>query len=212
MCRAHKDNSYSLRYWDKVTSKLNMVYKVREANQPTEHEIASLSCKRPPETERASFEISSRKLMPFQVETSASTSSGVKKSLSSEEIACELKKLVTKLVAESHLIRHCVNLQHNVFQMSRHLSIQHQIHNFSNVFGPFIFLSVGLVCILSVFLFYGVIRQGSEVLHICIYMYVPCIYVIADKCDYKAHFYLGCVFIPPDGLCRSGVNKRERQH
>ena len=48
-----------------------------------------------------------------------------------------------------------------MFQMSRHLSLQHQIHDFSNVFGPFIFLSVGLVCSLSVLLFYGVIRQGS---------------------------------------------------
>ena len=91
---SHKDISYSLRYWDKVTSKLNMVYLVKEANQPTEHEIASPSCKRPPEG--ASFEISTRKLMPFQVETSASTSSGTKKSRSNEEIAGELKKLVTK--------------------------------------------------------------------------------------------------------------------
>ena len=45
--------------------------------------------------------------------------------------------------------------------MHRHLSIQRQIDDFSAIFGPFVFLSVGLVCILGVFLFYGVIRQGS---------------------------------------------------
>ena len=79
---AHQDISLSVRYWDKIN--LNMVFKIKEANQPNVHK---LSCTRPPE--RAS------QSMQLQLEASESTTNGRKKSLSNEEIATELKKLVS---------------------------------------------------------------------------------------------------------------------
>ena len=76
-----------------------MVYKVREANQPIEPAIASLTCMRSPE--RASFDLSPRNMSPFQLEALASTARGIKKNLSNEDIVDELKKLVSSCSIES---------------------------------------------------------------------------------------------------------------
>ena len=96
---------------------------------------------------------------PIQLEAKTVAMWGKNKGLSDEEAAEELKKLVSNTPVPSCHVTHIFMFS---FQMSRHLSIQRQIHDFSTVFGPFIFLSVGLVCVLSVLLFYGMIRQGSR--------------------------------------------------
>ena len=86
-----------LRYWEKVSSKLNMVCGVKEANQSSDTAICSLSCMTP---NQDSFALYSHNLSPTQLE--AKTSTGKKKILSDEDIADELKKLVTYGSTESN--------------------------------------------------------------------------------------------------------------
>ena len=81
-----------LRYWDKVSSKLNVVCEAKGANQSSEIAICSFSCVTP--NRESSYGILSHNLSPTQLE--AKTSTGTKKILSDEDIAEELKKLVNK--------------------------------------------------------------------------------------------------------------------
>ena len=88
-----------LRHWDNVASKLNVVCEAKEANHSSETVISSLSCAGP---NQASLVLPSHILSAFQLEGKKSHAHGTKKILLDEDIADELKKLVTYGPSESN--------------------------------------------------------------------------------------------------------------